>query len=79
MTSNVKPGSRMKILSVPLHSVWYSMICAFGKQIDMVSYYKYFTFLHINAGEYEVTGPQGDFPFHAKPQRLLHDQKKLQL
>lgn len=55
------------------------MVYAFGKQINLISYCKYFIFLHINTGEYEVICPQRDFIFHAKPQCLLHDPKKWQL
>ena len=65
--------------SVHLHCIWISMVYAFGKQINFISYYKYLIFLNINAGEYEVICPQGDFIFHAKPQSLFHDPKKWQL
>lgn len=55
------------------------MIYAFGKQINSISYYKHFLFLHVNTGKCEAICPQRDFIFHAKPQYLLHDQKNWQL
>lgn len=52
------------------------MVYALGEQVNLISYAKYFIFFHLNAGEYELTGPQRDFIFHAKPQSRYMTENK---
>lgn len=58
--------------SVYLLSICASKISALGTQINLTFYSNYFIF-HLNAGDYDVMGPQRDLVSHAKPQRLFQD------